>query len=150
MLSAFPKSRRRSCMHQADSCMGKSMLPGNTEVRVSARQDKGATFTRAKDAATRAATQNGANLHRGRASVIALWQRQIALAAMFVNSAGRCRVGDVDRILCVDGRIPCLSRMIEAFFRVKDRRIVDWQNVTISMKAVKRVAGESARRESSV
>ena len=28
----------------------------------------------------RAATQNGANLHRGCASVVALWQRQIALA----------------------------------------------------------------------
>ena len=39
-----------------------------------------ATFTRAKDAAMRAATQNGANLHRGRASVIALRHRQIALA----------------------------------------------------------------------
>ena len=35
-------------------------------------------------------------------------------------------------------------------FLVKDRRIVDCQNFTISMKAVKRGAGDSARRESSV
>jgi len=35
-------------------------------------------------------------------------------------------------------------------FLVKYRRIVDWQNGTISMTAVKRVAGDSARRESSV
>ena len=38
------------------------------------------TFTRAKDPAMRAATQNGANLHRGGASVVALWPTQIALA----------------------------------------------------------------------
>ena len=42
----------------------------------------------ANNAVTRAATPNGANLRRGRASVIALWLTQIALAAMFLTAGG--------------------------------------------------------------
>jgi len=44
----------------------------------------------------------------------------------------------------------CDQGTASAEFLVKDRRMVDCQNVTISMKAMKRVAGDSARRESSV
>jgi putative oxidoreductase len=42
----------------------------------------------ANDAATRAVTQNGPNLQRGRASLIALWLTQVALAVMFLMSGG--------------------------------------------------------------
>src|SRR5476651_49552 len=42
----------------------------------------------ANDAATRAVTQNGTNLQRGRASLIALWVTQVALAAMFLMAGG--------------------------------------------------------------
>ena len=42
----------------------------------------------ANDAATRAATRNGADLQRGRASLIALWLTQVALAAMFLLAGG--------------------------------------------------------------
>ena len=40
------------------------------------------------DAATRAVTQNGTNLERGRASLIALWVTQVALAVMFLMAGG--------------------------------------------------------------
>src|SRR6266446_496760 len=40
------------------------------------------------DAATRAMTQNGTNLQRGRASLIALWLTQVALALMFLMAGG--------------------------------------------------------------
>ena len=40
------------------------------------------------NAATHALTQNGTNLERGRASLIALWLTQIALAAMFLMAGG--------------------------------------------------------------
>src|ERR1700676_3735694 len=40
------------------------------------------------DAATRAVTQNGTNLQRGRASLIALWLTQVALALMFLMAGG--------------------------------------------------------------
>ena len=40
------------------------------------------------DAATRAMTQNGTNLRRGRASLIALWLTQVALALMFLMAGG--------------------------------------------------------------
>jgi putative oxidoreductase len=39
-------------------------------------------------AATRALTQNGTGLQRGRASLIALWLAQIALAVMFLMAGG--------------------------------------------------------------
>jgi putative oxidoreductase len=42
----------------------------------------------ANDAATRAVTQNGTTLQRGRASLIALWVTQVALAAMFLMAGG--------------------------------------------------------------
>ena len=42
----------------------------------------------ANDAATRAVTQNGPSLQRGRASLIALWLTQVALAAMFLMAGG--------------------------------------------------------------
>ena len=42
----------------------------------------------ANDAATRAVTQNGTNLRRGRASLIALWLTQVALAVMFLMAGG--------------------------------------------------------------
>jgi putative oxidoreductase len=42
----------------------------------------------ANDAATRAVAQHGANLTRGRASLIALWLTQAALAVMFVMAGG--------------------------------------------------------------
>ena len=42
----------------------------------------------ANDAATRAVTQNGPNLQRGRASLIALWLTQVALAVMFLMAGG--------------------------------------------------------------
>src|SRR5471032_3201888 len=42
----------------------------------------------ANNAATRAVTQNGTNLRRGRASLIALWLMQVALAVMFLMSGG--------------------------------------------------------------
>jgi putative oxidoreductase len=42
----------------------------------------------AHDAATRAMTQNGTNLQRGRASLIALWLTQVALALMFLMAGG--------------------------------------------------------------
>ena len=38
--------------------------------------------------ATRAVTQNGTNLQRGRASLIALWLTQVALALMFLMAGG--------------------------------------------------------------
>jgi len=40
------------------------------------------------DAATRAVTQNGTSLQRGRASLIALWVTQVALGAMFLMAGG--------------------------------------------------------------
>ena len=40
------------------------------------------------DAATLAVTQNGTNLQRGRASLIALWLTQVALAVMFLMAGG--------------------------------------------------------------
>jgi putative oxidoreductase len=40
------------------------------------------------DAATRAVTQNGSDRQRGRASLIALWVTQVALAVMFVMAGG--------------------------------------------------------------
>ena len=42
----------------------------------------------ANDAATRAVTQNGTNQLRGRASLIALWLTQVALALMFLMAGG--------------------------------------------------------------
>jgi putative oxidoreductase len=42
----------------------------------------------ADDAVTRAATPDGANLRRGRASLIALWLTQVALAVMFLMAGG--------------------------------------------------------------
>jgi putative oxidoreductase len=47
----------------------------------------------ANNAATRALTQNGTNLQRGRASNIALWLTQIALAVMFLMAGGSKLVG---------------------------------------------------------
>ena len=38
--------------------------------------------------ATRAVTQNGTDLQRGRASLIALWLMQVALAVMFLMAGG--------------------------------------------------------------
>src|SRR5712672_412072 len=40
------------------------------------------------DAATRAVTQNGTHLQRGRASLVALWLTQVALALMFLMAGG--------------------------------------------------------------
>ncbi len=40
------------------------------------------------DAATRAVTLNGTDLQRGRASLIALWLTQVALALMFLMAGG--------------------------------------------------------------
>jgi uncharacterized membrane protein YphA (DoxX/SURF4 family) len=40
------------------------------------------------DAATRGVTRNGTDLQRGRASLIALWLTQVALAAMFLMAGG--------------------------------------------------------------
>jgi putative oxidoreductase len=40
------------------------------------------------DAATRAVTRNGTDLQRGRASLIALWLTQVALALMFLMAGG--------------------------------------------------------------
>jgi hypothetical protein len=40
------------------------------------------------DAATRAVTQNGTDLQLGRASLIALWLTQVALALMFLMAGG--------------------------------------------------------------
>jgi putative oxidoreductase len=40
------------------------------------------------DAATRAVTWNGTDLPRGRASLIALWLTQVALAVMFLTAGG--------------------------------------------------------------
>jgi putative oxidoreductase len=40
------------------------------------------------DAATRAVIQNGSSLQRGRASLIALWLTQVALAVMFLMAGG--------------------------------------------------------------
>ena len=40
------------------------------------------------DAATRAVTQNGTDLQRSRASLIALWLTQVALALMFLMAGG--------------------------------------------------------------
>jgi putative oxidoreductase len=42
----------------------------------------------ANDAATRAVTDNGTKLERGRASLIALWVTQVALAVMFLMAGG--------------------------------------------------------------
>ena len=42
----------------------------------------------ANDAATRAVTQNGTELQRGRASLVALWLTQVALALMFLMAGG--------------------------------------------------------------
>jgi putative oxidoreductase len=42
----------------------------------------------ANDGATRAKTQNGTNLQRGRASLIALWLTQVALAVVFLMAGG--------------------------------------------------------------
>jgi putative oxidoreductase len=42
----------------------------------------------ANDGATRAMTQNGTHLQRGRASLIALWLTQVALAVMFLMAGG--------------------------------------------------------------
>jgi putative oxidoreductase len=42
----------------------------------------------ANDAATRAATQNGTDLQRGRAFLIALWVAQAVLAVMFLMAGG--------------------------------------------------------------
>ena len=42
----------------------------------------------AGNAATRALTQNETNLQRGRASLIALWLTQVALAVMFLVAGG--------------------------------------------------------------
>ena len=47
----------------------------------------------ANDAATHAATRNGADLQRGRASLIALWLTQVALALMFLMAGGSKLVG---------------------------------------------------------
>ena len=40
------------------------------------------------DAATRVVTRNGTNLQRGRASLIALWLTQVALALLFLMAGG--------------------------------------------------------------
>ena len=40
------------------------------------------------DAATRGVTRNGTDLQRGRASLVALWLTQVALALMFLMSGG--------------------------------------------------------------
>jgi len=42
----------------------------------------------ANDAATRTVTPNGTGLQRGRASLIALWLTQVALALMFLMAGG--------------------------------------------------------------
>jgi uncharacterized membrane protein YphA (DoxX/SURF4 family) len=42
----------------------------------------------AHDAVTRSVAQNGTNLQRGRASLIALWLTQVALAVMFLMAGG--------------------------------------------------------------
>jgi uncharacterized membrane protein YphA (DoxX/SURF4 family) len=42
----------------------------------------------ADHAATRAVTRNGTNLQRGRASLIALWLTQVALALLFLMAGG--------------------------------------------------------------
>ena len=42
----------------------------------------------ANDAATRAVTQNGTHQQRGRASLIALWVTQVALAVVFLMTGG--------------------------------------------------------------
>jgi hypothetical protein len=43
----------------------------------------------ANDAATGAVTRNGTNLQRGRASLIALWLTQVALALMFLMAGSK-------------------------------------------------------------
>src|SRR5713101_5271685 len=45
------------------------------------------------DAATRAVIRNGTDLQRGRASLIALWLTQVALAVMFLMAGGSKLVG---------------------------------------------------------
>src|SRR6266699_2113547 len=45
------------------------------------------------DAATRAVTRNGTDLQRGRASLIALWLTQAALAVVFLMAGGSKLVG---------------------------------------------------------
>ena len=47
----------------------------------------------ANDATTRAVTQNGAELQRSRASLVALWLTQVALALMFLMAGGSKLVG---------------------------------------------------------
>ena len=45
------------------------------------------------DAATRAVTQNGTHLQRGRGSLIALWLTQVALAVVFLMAGGSKLLG---------------------------------------------------------
>ena len=52
----------------------------------------------ANDAATHAVTRNGSGLQHGRASVIALWVTQVALALMFVMAGGSKLAGVPDMV----------------------------------------------------
>ena len=52
------------------------------------------------DAATRAVTQNGTDLQRGRAALIALWLTQVALAVMFLMAGGSKLAGVPAMVSC--------------------------------------------------
>jgi putative oxidoreductase len=81
--------------------LASAMQEGGTD-QVDAMQRSDARMT-ANDAATRAVIQNGTNLQRGRASLIALWLMQVALAVMFLMAGGSKLAGVPAMVSLFDG-----------------------------------------------
>jgi putative oxidoreductase len=87
-LSAFAGSlkERRPANTKSDAMLASPMQEEGTD-QLEATQKSDARMI-PNDAATRAVTQNGRSLPRGRASLIALWVTQVALALMFLMAGG--------------------------------------------------------------
>src|SRR6202163_3875549 len=88
-LSAFAGSlkERRLTNYEIDRDVGEPDAIGRLRSDCEAAQ-RSDTLMIAKDATTRAVTQNGAELQRSRASLVALWLTQVALALMFLMAGG--------------------------------------------------------------
>jgi putative oxidoreductase len=78
---------RRLTNYEIDRDVGEPDAIGRLRSDFEAAQ-RSDTLMIANDATTRAVTQNGAELQRSRASLVALWLTQVALALMFLMAGG--------------------------------------------------------------
>src|ERR1700680_5151068 len=78
---------RRLTNYEIDRDVGEPDAIGRLRSDFEAAQ-RSDTLMIANDATTRAVTRNGAELQRSRASLVALWLTQVALALMFLMAGG--------------------------------------------------------------